>query len=77
MIDEGADGARRTDPRERLGRPALEGPPARRDRRRQHLRGVEHLRGEAGNRQVGREGRADARDRPRHRVRIEILEKVS
>ena len=35
------DGARRPHPGERLGRPALQGPSARRDRHRQHLRGVD------------------------------------
>ena len=59
MIDEGETALRRTHPGERLGRPAVEGPSARRHRRRQHLR---------GDAASARARRAPARSRARRSV---------
>ena len=61
MIDEGADRARRPHPGERLGRPALEGSSARRDRHREHLRGLDAP-ARRGRRAPGR-GRASSASR--------------
>ena len=70
MIDEGETTHGGRVPVNVSGRPALEGPPARRDRRRRtSTRSSTHLRGEAGERQVPKaQGRPRARDRPRLRL---------